>query len=498
MSGDGNEYRRELLRLGLEIGPGRGTHALLGQYILETPVEKRAISVEKIGWYKQIFVFPNQTIGDTDEKVLYQSANITQHHFSQQGSLTGWKEQASRYCIGNSRLVFAVSLAFAGPLLYLLSEESGGFHFTGSAACGKTTALRVAASVFGGSEYLQRWRATINGLEGLAQMHNDTVLILDELAQVSPDEAGESAYMLSNGQGKVRAQKNGTARKTTTWRLLFLSAGEVSLADHMLAAHKTVKAGQEVRLADIPADTGEGLGIFEELHGVSEGAEFSRMLVESTGKYFGTVGFAWIEFVIRISKNPDQIKALKELQQKFVSEVVNLKVDGQVKRIASRMGLVAAAGIIATKFGLTGWPENEAWVMVKKCFQSWLDQRGGTSDQEEEQILSQVKAFLETNGESQFTPVDDIGHIRTQNRAGFRETMKDADNGEEYVLYYVFTQAYKKRMCAGRNQRTVSSLLIEREFLIPDLKTKKAYQTKRFSGMGAVKCYVINGKILNE
>ena len=45
--------------------------------------------------------------------------------------------------------------------------------------------------------------------------------------------------------------------------------GEISLADKMAEIGKRSKAGQEVRLVDIPADAGAGQGAFEELHGAA-------------------------------------------------------------------------------------------------------------------------------------------------------------------------------------------------------------------------------------
>jgi uncharacterized protein (DUF927 family) len=47
-------------------------------------------------------------------------------------------------------LIFAVSAALAGPLLFLCDEQPGGFHFVGSSSTGKTTALQLAGSVLGG------------------------------------------------------------------------------------------------------------------------------------------------------------------------------------------------------------------------------------------------------------------------------------------------------------------------------------------------------------
>jgi hypothetical protein len=75
-----------------------------------------------------------------------------------------------------------------------------------------------------------------------------------------------AAYLLANGQGKARAARNGTVRAPQRWRVLFLSAGEESLAGLMARAGKQPTAGQEIRLADIEADAGQGLGLFDVLH----------------------------------------------------------------------------------------------------------------------------------------------------------------------------------------------------------------------------------------
>ena len=114
---------------------------------------------------------------------------------------------------GNARLVFAISAALAPTLAKFTKEDSGGFHFRGVSSCGKSTALMVAASVWGNPKsYCRLWRSTANGLEGLAALHNDGLLILDELSQMDPKEAGEAAYLLANGQGKTRASRHGTAK----------------------------------------------------------------------------------------------------------------------------------------------------------------------------------------------------------------------------------------------------------------------------------------------
>ncbi len=130
--------------------------------------------------------------------------------------------------------IMAASCAFAGPLLHLLGEAGGGVHLFGQSRRGKSTALHVAASVWGAprghTPFARSWRATGNALEATAAEHNDTLLPLDEIGQVEPRELGEVAYMLANGVGKGRAHREGRAKPALTWRMLFLSTGEKRMA----------------------------------------------------------------------------------------------------------------------------------------------------------------------------------------------------------------------------------------------------------------------------
>jgi uncharacterized protein (DUF927 family) len=76
-------------------------------------------------------------------------------------NLKYWRAEVASLCSGNTRLLFAVSVCFAAPMLYPIGGESGGFHFRSNSSDGKTTALRVAASVCGGADFMQRWRGYI-------------------------------------------------------------------------------------------------------------------------------------------------------------------------------------------------------------------------------------------------------------------------------------------------------------------------------------------------
>ena len=92
-------------------------------------------------------------------------------------------------------------------------------------------------------------RSTDNALESIAAAQSDDLLDLDEIGMCDPRIIGETVYMLGNGTGKARANDRGQAgRQVQEWRLLFLSTGEKTLAQHMAEANKELKAGMEVRM----------------------------------------------------------------------------------------------------------------------------------------------------------------------------------------------------------------------------------------------------------
>ena len=470
LAGDGTEFRRILMAQGLQIAPGSKARNQLAVYVQIARVDTRATATGKAGWHGRCFVLPDQTIGDGADGVLLQTVGEPVR-MTQAGTVDSWQREVAMYCVGNAWLSFAVSAALAPPLLEISGDESGGVNFVGSSSTGKTTALRVASSVWGGDQYLHRWRATSNGLEAIAHQHNDGLLVLDELAQVEPREAGAIAYMLANGTGKHRARRDGLAKAAATWRLLFLSAGEIGLADHMREAGKRVRAGQEVRLADIPADAGAGLGIFQNLHGCASGAELADRLNEAVRQHHGTAARAFIWHLTQ--HPPEQIKAgIESLRREFLSESLPAGVDGQARRVGGRFALIAAAGELATTLGVTGWPAGTATDAAAQCFRAWLDRRGGTDNREEAEALATVKHLIEAHGESRFSDDDAVTERVTINRAGFRRSV------EGRTQYLFLPEVFRREVCAGQDYRQVLRTLRKAGWLVTEVPDRLTMKTR--------------------
>lgn len=497
LAGDGNEFRGVLMAFGLRIAAASRARVLLAQYIQTRQPDELAQCTDRLGWHRHAFVLPGETLGDPGERIVFQTDGAAENTLRQRGTLAQWQERVARLCVGNSRLAFAVSCAFAGPMLRPGAIDSGGFHLRGDSSCGKTTALRVAASVYGGVSYMQRWRATDNALEAIAAQHCDGLLILDELAQVDPKTAGECAYMLANETSKARSTRTGQARPRLTWRLLFLSAGEIGLAAHMAEGNKRARAGQELRMADVPADAGAGMGIFEQLHGLEGGAALALHLGKACEASHGTAGRAFLEWAVL---NADTLRdRLRALIDRIAGQWIPDAASGQVHRVGRRFAVVAAAGELATEAGITGWPEGEATQAARACFNAWLASRGGIGNAEDGQMLRQVRRFFEAHGEGRFTEwsrAADDHAPKTLHRAGFRKAIKDEAGDAVSWEYYVFTETFRTELCEGFDPKAVLRILRDRECLEPD-KGRPFDCRTRLPGLGLTTCYRIKSSILD-
>lgn len=484
LSGAGDEYRSVLLDGGLYIAPGTKARNHLTTYIQGAHTDVRARCTDRTGWHGPAFVLPERVIGPQGgERVIFQSATGSVSYYGTAGTLDDWRREVARLCSGNSRLLFCVSTAFASVLLDLIADENGGFHLQGMSSEGKSSALYVAASVFGGRDYLHRWRATGNGLEAIATAHSGALLILDELGQVDAKEAGEIAYMLANGSGKHRADRTGGARRNQSWRLLFLSSGEIDLAQHMLSIGKRARAGQEARLLSFPANPGVGLGIYADLRGFPGGAALSRALDERTRRYNGTAGPAFIEAVAGdLARLADIVRDAK---QRFLDAHLPAEASGQVHRAAGRFALVAVGGELATRFGITGWEPGEAGQAAALCFRAWLDGRGGTGDREATAILAQVRRFFENHGEARFHDWSHPDERPIVNRAGVRKL-----DGETWT-YYVLPETFREELCAGYDSKAAVKVLDEAGLLVRDKSEGKPAGNVRLPGIGLTRCYQI-------
>lgn len=154
------------------------------------------------------------------------------------GSFKGWMAAAQlvdRYPVA----YLGIYVGAASPLLYLVECPNFIVDISGRSGRGKTTMLRLIASVWGypeeGSGYIRSWAGTLTGIERTATALNYLPTILDESNKVPERERGDIAklvYMLANGSGRLRGAAAGQSlQRVSEWRTVAASTGESKLVE---------------------------------------------------------------------------------------------------------------------------------------------------------------------------------------------------------------------------------------------------------------------------
>lgn len=473
------------------FGAGIRARQLFGDFINSILRHSRNLPritlADRTGWLKSggkwSFVLPDTTIGPSSEKImLQQGISADAPGFEVSGTLADWHRELGKYCISNSRLILAVCTAFAGPLLAILNREGGGLHLVGQSSEGKTSALRMAASIIGGKDGIKTLDATKNAFEAAAALASDCTMFLDELGLGAPDAIAAMVFVLVSGIGRGRADQRGDLRERRKWLVMFLTTGETDLETMMRGIGKRPAAGQQLRLANVPAAPDGGHGIFEELHGFPSGAALSDHVRQAAAQYHGAVFRAFLgELAKELNTDPDGLRLrLLSIIKNFVNDVAPPGSDGQVIRVAGRFALLAAAGEYAARHCVLNWPEGEAEWGIRECFNAWLARRGGHGPLEIKTLLETFTGWLQANGEARFSPLDgDVkGPARpVVNRAGFRREVATVTGGSTSTEFFIFPAAFREAV-QGHDPRWAARILAQHGLLAADAKGELCRQKK--------------------
>ena len=148
-----------------------------------------------------------------------------------EGSLDAWLDAIrplSRY----PRVLLALYAAFVPPLLHILGTPNFVVDWANRTSTGKTTALRVAGSVWGNPDErspesaLGTWDGTRVWLERASAVLSGIPLLLDDTKRAKNEKiVADLLYTVAGGRGRGRGNKTSLAR-TRTWRTVMLSTGE--------------------------------------------------------------------------------------------------------------------------------------------------------------------------------------------------------------------------------------------------------------------------------
>ena len=208
-------------------------------------------------------------------------------------------------------------------------------HLSGDSSTGKSTALKLAVSLFGNvadaNSLFSSWmQEMLAGNEGIP-------VALDEASMMKTKNHSALIYALSQGKEKQRMFFGKGNNEIRTWNTLIISSGEIPIDDD-------------------ESDQATGVGVrlvkFDGIQWTASAEEADKVL-KYVNSYYGTIGNRAAITIMRLG-----MEKIKKMHKQEANEIVSLLNDSKVKeRLANTLAVFSVAAKILKRIGVDVNPE---------------------------------------------------------------------------------------------------------------------------------------------
>jgi hypothetical protein len=263
-------------------------------------------------------------------------------HLDSKGSIEEWKKIAAVY--GEREMhaqAFGFFTGFGAPLLKFLNYKGGIVNLiNNTSGTGKTTALRMAMSVWGDpNELLMIPKDTLAAKIHRMGVLNNISVAMDEVTNMPGEQFSDLIFSITQGRGagRMKASANEERANFTKWATIVITTSNSSMVDKLRAAKKTPD-GELMRFLefDVPPES-------------KIPKDFAQaMFDDALSENYGLAGPIYMQYIV---KNRDAVvEHIKELQahidekgkftsrERFWSAIIACNIGGA--RIAKQLSLL--------------------------------------------------------------------------------------------------------------------------------------------------------------
>ncbi len=242
---------------------------------------------------------------------------------------------------------FALYAALVPPLLEILGVPNFVVDFSGPTSRGKTTVLRIAASVWGNPDVsnadsvMITWDTTHAYRLAVAATMVDMPLIIDEMRLAySPEEIIQFVYAIVSGRTRGRAGSNGSPSGLSA---VLITSGEVPIVS------LTKKGGARARVFSFWGSPFGGTA--------AETAVVVRGVNDGVAANYGHAGAVFVQYLLDRQGFWEMWR--QDYQQRVASLESRSASDPVVSRMAAALAAISIAATIAHEALGLPWPHQD-------------------------------------------------------------------------------------------------------------------------------------------
>ncbi|MGH9760637.1 MAG: DUF927 domain-containing protein, partial [Blastocatellia bacterium] len=242
-----------------------------------------------MGWHEGAFVTPHDIYGDPNDRVHAQFPEaLDRRKWEPRGELSRWRTEIAGICRGNPLLRFAVMVAFVPPVLRLLGLPTVGFSWVGDPSLGKSSALALAGSVWGGNPerpmgFCETLLKTANAFDKVGRRYRHTFLPMDEAHLASAQTLADLVHRLAAGESKETAIGETLPTHTS---LVYVLTSNQPLAEILIKHKVHFDESYNARLIEIPVVKPRGM--FHRLPNDLTAHDFAGRIAKAVTDQYGT------------------------------------------------------------------------------------------------------------------------------------------------------------------------------------------------------------------
>lgn len=186
--------------------------------------------VSRLGHVRGHFIHP---LIDSDVELIIHEEGYKRlaNAFKTKGTLKDYSDTVFNQVKDSPMTMMFMYASLGSILLHDFNVEPFIIDLSGKTSTGKTTALKVASSVWGTDDLRSEWNTTKVNVERKASMMNSFPLIYDDTRKAPVYQLADIVYQFSGGRSKGRGNIH-SIDVEKTWKNILISTGETSIVEY--------------------------------------------------------------------------------------------------------------------------------------------------------------------------------------------------------------------------------------------------------------------------